>query len=456
NEEQIALFDYKTHFGVAEGSGDFMDKVIKNPERIGVPVGAGPYKATTIDGNPNNDKITKSTFNPGGGICYFERNEHFMFPAKIKYVNYQVVNANSMLDVLFSGGVHFVEPACREENLKELDARKSAGFTYKEVQTNGYGYVGINAGDIPDVNVRRAIMYAMDTSMCTQYYLNHSNPIYRPMTMASWAYPEGCTSYYPYIGGQVPDDLSKVDPVYANYVTRLGKKAGETLTVQEQQNFLLNELLSDYTVKGTGKNQVLANNKYELKYTFTIAGDSEDHPAFNMFNRAKDILNGINFKVTVEKDIRALSKLNNGELTVWAAAWGAAIDPDMYQVYHIESTAGSVKNWGYPEIKLGRKTAEFKDEYELIDLLSVDIENARKVTGQTEEEIRIKRAAIYSDALDKVMQLAVELPSYQRNDLFAYNGNIIDETTLEQELTAYNGPLAKLWEVSLKETVKDA
>ena len=52
------------------------------------------------------------------------------------------------------------------------------------------------------------------------------------------------------------------------------------------------------------------------------------------------------------------------------------------------------------------------------------------------------------------MELAVELPTYQRSDLFAYNTNIIDETTLTPaaELTPYNGPMNRLWEVSLKET----
>ena len=52
------------------------------------------------------------------------------------------------------------------------------------------------------------------------------------------------------------------------------------------------------------------------------------------------------------------------------------------------------------------------------------------------------------------MDLAVELPTYQRSDLFAFNTSIIDADTLQHgaDLTAYNGPLARLWEVSLKES----
>ena len=67
-----------------------------------------------------------------------------------------------------------------------------------------------------------------------------------------------------------------------------------------------------------------------------------------------------------------------------------------------------------------------------------------------------ERAAFYKTALDLVMDLAVELPTYQRSDLFAYNTNIINVTSLTpaSELTPYNGPMSRIWEVSLNETVK--
>ena len=40
NAEQIAAFDYESNFGVQFGSVEFQDAVIKNPDKIGVPVGA--------------------------------------------------------------------------------------------------------------------------------------------------------------------------------------------------------------------------------------------------------------------------------------------------------------------------------------------------------------------------------------------------------------------------------
>ena len=76
---------------------------------------------------------------------------------------------------------------------------------------------------------------------------------------------------------------------------------------------------------------------------------------------------------------------------------------------------------------------------------SLRIEQGRETIDQDE------RARIYSDALDKVMELAVELPTYQRNDLFAYNVNKIDRNSLTPDsgLSAFYGLTTNLHTVSL-------
>lgn len=411
NQEQISKFDYESNFGVEFGSIIFQDEVIKNPNKIGVPVGAGPYKATTRTGDGSN--VTAGEFKKDN-VVYFERNDHFMFPVRIKYINYQVVTTNLMLDTLYSGGVHFVEPACKQENIDSLAARKSEGFDSSFVMTNGYGYIGINAEKVPDIEVRRAIMHAINTQHAVDYYLGYSYSIFRPMTKASWAYPadDGGKQYYEFDAtGAVSEQLVK-DAGYTKNADGIYEKDG-----------------------------------HELSYTFTIAGDTTDHPAYNSLKQAAEILNAHGFDIQVKTDINALSKLANGDLTVWAAAWGAGVDPDMYQVYHIDSTAGSTANWGYRAI---RKNAggKYDTELEIVEDLSDIIDQARETLDNN------RRIELYAEALDLVMELAVELPTYQRSDLFAYNSNIIDVTTLTpaEDLTPYNGPLSKIWEVSLNET----
>ena len=170
------------------------------------------------------------------------------------------------------------------------------------------------------------------------------------MTKASWAYPEndGGKQYYEF---------------------------DETGAISEQ---LVQE--AGYTKNSEG---IYTKNGHTLSYTFTIAGDTTDHPAYNSLKRAADILNAHGFDIQVKTDINALSKLANGDLTVWAAAWGAAVDPDMYQVYHIDSTAGSTTNWGYRAI---RKNAgnKYDRELKIVNDLSEIIDWARE-TLDTEE-----------------------------------------------------------------------
>ena len=256
-------------------------------------------------------------------------------------------------------------------------------------------------------------MHAINTQYAVDYYFGYSHAITRPMTKASWAYPSGADEagqYYKFDEtGKTSEDLVKA---------------------------------AGYTKNAKG---IYQKDGHALDYVFTIAGDTTDHPAYASLKRAAEILNQHGFDIEVKTDINALKKLNSGALTVWAAAWGAGVDPDMYQVYHKDSTAGSTANWGYRAI-LNR--AGYEVERELVNQLSDIIDRAREIIDEK------KRAAYYKEALDIVMELAVELPTYQRSDLFAYNTNVIDVSTLTpaSELTPYNGPLSRIWEVSLKET----
>ena len=277
--------------------------------------------------------------------------------------------------------------------------------------TNGYGYIGINAAKIPDVAVRRAIMHAINIQLCLDYYPGYASAIYRPMTKASWAYPDNLTDqYYKFdASGEQSEKLVKE----AGYVKN--------------------------------KNGVYTKNGHTLKYTFTIAGDTTDHPAYLALKRASEILNAHGFDISIYPDNDALKKLNQGSLTVWAAAWSAAVDPDMYQVSHMDSTATSTTNWGYKAIKNNRKKYDY--EYGKVVELSDLIDKARETLVESQ------RKAIYAQALDIVMDLAVELPTYQRSDLYAYNTKIIDVNSMtpKEDITPYNGPISRIWELSLNE-----
>ena len=432
--EEIAKFSVENnHFGVAFASSEFFEQL----QLKQVPVGAGPYKAS----NPQTtcaaeDAIPAKNDFFRDNIVYYERNNNFYTVfgndtsknAKIKKVRYKVIASDQMYNAVAGANpeVYYSEPQATAENLNRVAGNDN--MDYARADNLGYGYIGINAKYVKELEVRRAIMYCMDTSLCLDYYGGSTlaSILYRSMSSNSWAYPKGCLPYYAEKSYKCDANGKLIMPLQFDEE----KATASALEAVQEAGYSLNP--------ATGK---LENLKGEsLTFTFTIAGDSNNHPAYRTMAKAADLLNSIGFDVTVTKDAQALSKLSSGALQVWAAAWSSTIDPDMYQVYHKDSSATSIKNWGFPYI-----TEEgTEEEQELLDELAALIEDGRATIDENE------RKGIYSDALDVVMELAVECPTYQRKNLFVWNAKIIDTRTL-CDATAYQSPLSKIWEVSFLE-----
>ena len=177
-----------------------------------------------------------------------------------------------------------------------------------------------------------------------------------------------------------------------------------------------------------------------LSIKFTIAGANlTDHPTYQTFQGAADLLNELGWDIEVVPDTQALTKLSSGSLEVWAAAWGTTVDPDMYQVYHKNSTATSTLAWGYREILAN--PSSYPVETGILGDLSNVIDDARETTDRAE------RSALYKQAMGYVLDLAIELPVYQRKVLYAYNANVIDSDSLPSELNPYTSPLDHIWEI---------
>lgn len=419
------------NYGVKFNDSTFMNNVVKAPSKLGVPVGAGPYKASRETGLGNDLYPGKNEFLNNNRV-YYERNTYFdtldgvenggpIQNAKVKYFQYKIVNSSVLLQSLEKNEIDVGTPNATTENLNALNGATMSHLTSKMVWTNGYGYVGINAGKIADVWLRRAIIKAMNTDMIMGYYKSDdlASIIYRPMSIQSWAYPDSATTY----SGTTLDNYD-VDYIYDG-------TGREIVSMLAEHNYNVS----------ADRSKVISdpNGKAIEEMTFTIAGESDDHPAYQMFKNAQEVLKKIGINVNVKTDQFALKKLASGQLTVWAAAWGSTIDPDMYQVYHKDSTAGSTLNWGYREIKADR--AKYGYENQVIDELSALIDQGRATTTQN------TRKTTYWEALDLVMELAVEMPTYQRRDLTVYNKNKIDTNTLNQNPTAFDGLFSKIWEV---------
>lgn len=411
-------------FGVEWSSSEFQSKVIQKQEHQEVPVGAGPFKATDANDNDNpkgSDFVKAKT-------VYYKKNDYFMFPVKAERIRLVVVSSTNAIDKLVSGEVDYITPQFTVDNEEKLDAYKSSGIEKLYAWQLGYGYIGINAGKVKNINIRKAIMSAMQTSLALEYYKpSTAKTINWPMSMESWAYPwiDGDRSK-----GQKPNDP---DNDYMSWGDNDTKS-----TVKKTEADYVNTIAK---IKKYMAAAGVSAGDSSLKFRFTIAGSSiSEHPVYPVFLQAADILNNYcGWEVEVKADSQALTKLATGSLEVWAAAWGSTIDPDMYQVYHKNSTATSVYAWGYREIKAS--ASSYPEETRIINQLSDIIDDAREITDTN------RRTELYEQAMGLVLDLAVEMPVYQRQNLYAYNSKVVKG--FATEVNPYTSPLEKIWELEL-------
>ena len=425
SNSKLALDISQNKFGVEWGSFNFMASVIQGVNQYGVrknkvPLGAGPYIATN-EKTESFDKVTETNFNTDNFVFY-RRNENFILGApKIEKMRYQVVSSSNALMQLEQGGVHFISPQYTPANAEKLNQlRDKGGFDYKATWQLGYGYIGVNAGLVPDLNLRKAIMSAMNTTLSLSYYIaNTATTIAWPMSLVSWAYPRNAGT--------------AMDP-------------GNPLKNKEDNNGHDYMIFTTDEAAKTKIRNYMALTSYsdsDLSLRFTIAGSSlTEHPCYAVFEHAAELLNACGWHVEVMPDTNALTKLSTGSLAVWAAAWGSTIDPDMYQVYHKNSTATSTYSWGYREILAN--PSQYETEYGILNRLSEIIDDAREINDETQ------RTALYKTAMNYVLDLAVELPVYQRQTLYAFNSKVIDESTFPEEINSYSSPLGKIWEIDFK------
>ena len=396
-------------FGVEFASFEFMSKVIQSPRNVKLPMGAGSYKVT--DAN-NSDSPAQTDFYKDN-VVYFKANSNFesvgegINNAKIEKVRYQVVSSNNAISALKNGDVHYISPALTNKNYEDLTNMKGDGYNMISTDQLGYGYIGVNAAKINDLNLRKAIMCAMNTSLALDYYrAGTAEQIYWNMSTVSWAYPKGDSAKdngkdYPQIGTW--DEDAAIRNI-EKYMEAANVSAGDS----------------------------------KLKVTFTIAGSTlQDHPTYKVFRDAATLLNSLGWEVTVVCDTQALTKISTGSLEVWAAAWSSALDPDMYQVYHKDSSATSTLAWGYNFLK----NSGSDEELEILDEMAELIDAARETNDKAE------RAELYEEAMGYVLDLAVELPVYQRDVLYAYNANVINNESLPDDVNPFSNPLDRIWEI---------
>lgn len=179
---------------------------------------------------------------------------------------------------------------------------------------------------------------------------------------------------------------------------------------------------------------------------FTLPMGASDHPAGSIFIETQEILESIGVKVDLDIDENLLNKLStsyDSGIQVWAAAWGGGgVDPDMFQIWYSDPAV----NQGNSNTGLFWLFQNGSDEEKAMLTELNELIIAGRSTLDTEE-----RKAIYKRALELSTGLAVEIPTYQRKNMFVFNADVINADTLfsGEDVTPFQSPLSFIWNVEL-------
>ena len=167
-----------------------------------------------------------------------------------------------------------------------------------------------------------------------------------------------------------------------------------------------------------------ADGSYALSYEAIVPGDGVgNHPAYGILTNAKEALAtiGIDLQINDPSDSNVLwtaIESNPVSAEIWCAAWQATPDPDMYQVYHSSNAVGA--------------GGTNSNAYMLCDpTLDELIMEARSSSDQA------FRKATYKQCLDIILDWAVEVPIYQRQNAFVMSTERVNIDTVTPDITTF-------------------
>ena len=419
-----SLYDYDNNsFGFTKGDLSVVRSVTTQP------MGAGPYKFLKYE----------------DGVVYFEANEsYFKGAPKTKYINFQqCMSDDDKLNGVVTGTIDITDPSFSQSTVDAIiSANGGEGVTGSVIATDtvdnlGYGYCGINAkrvnvgGEIDSdasKNLRKAFatVFAVYRDVAVEsYYGERASVINYPISNTSWAAPQASDDGY---------RLAFSVDAEGNDIYTSGMSADDKYAAALNAALGFFEA-AGYTVED-GK-LTAAPEGAALEYELLIPGDgSGDHPAFMMVTEASEALATIGMNLIVT-DLTNSSELWTGleanQVDMWCAAWGATVDPDMYQIYYSDVANGGAA--------AGGSNYMYGIADEELDQLILD---ARKSLDQS------YRKTMYKACLDIIIDWACEIPVYQRQNAIIFSADRVDLDTVTPDITTFYGWMSEIENTVLK------
>ena len=429
-----SLYDYDNNqFGFPKG--DLSSVRAKTTS----PLGAGPYKYIKYE----------------DGVVYFEANDsYFLGAPKTKYLNFQqCMSDDDKLNGVITGTIDIADPSFSNDTVDAIEKANGGVLDGDKITTNtvdnlGYGYLGMsaacmNVGGEPGSEASKDLRKAFATVFSVyrnvaieSYYGERASVINYPISNTSWAAP------------QPTDDGYKV----AFSVDVNGNDIYTSdMTAEQRYDAALQAALGYFEAAGytvTDGKLTAAPAGAKLEYEVQIPADgSGDHPSFMMISEASKALAtiGMNLIVTDLSDSSGLwDGIDARQVDMWCAAWSATVDPDMYQIYYSDvadhtTDPGVGKNpYGGPAQGGSNKMYCIADA----DLDSM-ILTARESLDQS------YRKTMYKACLDIVVDWAVEVPVYQRQNAIIFSTERVNMSTMTPDITTFYKWYAEIENIEL-------
>ena len=429
-----SLYDYDNNqFGFPKG--DLSSVRAKTTS----PMGAGPYKYIKYE----------------DGVVYFEANDsYFLGAPKTKYLNFQqCMSDDDKLNGVITGTIDIADPSFSNDTVEAIEKANGGELDGDKITTNtvdnlGYGYLGmsaacVNVGGDPGSEASKDLRKAFATVFSVyrnvaieSYYGERASVINYPISNTSWAAP------------QPTDDGYKV----AFSVDVNGNDIYTSdMTAEQRYDAALQAALgyfeaAGYTVED-GK-LTAAPEGAKLEYEVQIPADgSGDHPSFMMISEASKALAtiGMNLIVTDLSDSSGLwDGIDARQVDMWCAAWSATVDPDMYQIYYSDvadhnGDPGIGKNpYGGPAQGGSNK---------MYCIADADLDNM--ILTARESLDQSYRKTMYKACLDIVVDWAVEVPVYQRQNAIIFSTERVNMSTMTPDITTFYKWYAEIENIEL-------
>ncbi len=413
-------YDYENDkFGFPKGDLSLIKK------KTTAPMGAGPYKFVKFE----------------NGTVRFEANENYFLGApKIKYMNFLETQDTDKLNGVTTGTIDITDPSFSADTVKAIEKANGGELNGDKVQVStvdnlGYGYIGMNShnvsvndepGSAASKNLRKAfatVFAAYRDVAIDSYYGEAADVINYPISNTSWAAPQTTDDGYKVAFSTDVDgkdiytsDMSAEDKYAAALKAALGyfEAAG-------------------YTVKD-GK-ITAAPKGAKMEYEAMIPADGKgDHPTFMVFSESAKALETIGMKLIVNDfaDGSAFwDKIEAKQGEIWAAAWGATPDPDMYQIYFS----------GMNGMKEGGSNYMYQIADKKLNQLILDARASFDTTY---------RKSVYKACLDIIVDWAVEVPVYQRQNAIAFNPQKVNMETMTPDITTFYNWYSEIQNIEMK------